>query len=49
MEKFQDNGYTHEELNLVRVDKENHGGRYVGSLTAFCVRVPVVEGHSCLQ
>lgn len=45
IDKFQDNGYTLEEMKMVRETKKIFGDENI-SVTATCVRVPVVYGHS---
>ncbi|WP_028589357.1 aspartate-semialdehyde dehydrogenase [Paenibacillus massiliensis] len=45
IDKFQDNGYTLEEMKMVRETKKILNDESV-SVTATCVRIPVVYGHS---
>jgi aspartate-semialdehyde dehydrogenase len=45
IDKFQDNGYTLEELKMVRETKKIMGDESI-AVTATCVRIPVVYGHS---
>ncbi|GGH17961.1 aspartate-semialdehyde dehydrogenase [Paenibacillus segetis] len=45
IDKFQDNGYTLEEMKMVRETKKIFGDDSI-SVTATCVRIPVVYGHS---
>lgn len=45
IDKFQDNGYTLEEMKMVRETKKIMGDDSI-EVTATCVRVPVVYGHS---
>ncbi|GGA39340.1 aspartate-semialdehyde dehydrogenase [Paenibacillus physcomitrellae] len=45
IDKFQDNGYTLEEMKMVRETKKIFGDDSV-QVTATCVRIPVVYGHS---
>jgi len=45
IDKFQDNGYTLEEMKMVRETKKIMGDESI-QVTATCVRVPVVYGHS---
>ncbi|GGG11946.1 aspartate-semialdehyde dehydrogenase [Paenibacillus abyssi] len=45
IDKFQDNGYTLEEMKMVRETKKIMGDESI-AVTATCVRVPVVYGHS---
>lgn len=45
IDKFHDNGYTFEELKMVNETKKIFGDDSV-QVTATCVRVPVVYGHS---
>ncbi|WP_274651494.1 aspartate-semialdehyde dehydrogenase [Paenibacillus humicola] len=45
IDKFQDNGYTLEEMKMVRETKKILGDEQI-AVTATCVRVPVVYGHS---
>ncbi|AWB44352.1 aspartate-semialdehyde dehydrogenase [Paenibacillus sp. CAA11] len=45
IDKFQDNGYTLEEMKMVRETKKIFGDESV-EVTATCVRIPVVYGHS---
>ncbi|WP_308639296.1 aspartate-semialdehyde dehydrogenase [Paenibacillus silvisoli] len=45
IDKFQDNGYTLEELKMVRETKKIMGDESI-DVTATCVRIPVVYGHS---
>ena len=45
IDKFQDNGYTLEEMKMVRETKKIFGDESV-LVTATCVRIPVVYGHS---
>ncbi|WP_138493926.1 aspartate-semialdehyde dehydrogenase [Paenibacillus pinistramenti] len=45
IDKFQDNGYTLEEMKMVRETKKILGDDSV-EVTATCVRIPVVYGHS---
>lgn len=45
IDKFQDNGYTLEEMKMVRETKKIFGDESI-SVTATCVRIPVVYGHS---
>jgi aspartate-semialdehyde dehydrogenase len=45
IDKFQDNGYTLEEMKMVRETKKIMGDESI-DVTATCVRVPVIYGHS---
>lgn len=45
IDKFQDNGYTLEEMKMVNETKKIMGDDTI-NVTATCVRVPVVYGHS---
>jgi aspartate-semialdehyde dehydrogenase len=45
IDKFQDNGYTLEEMKMVRETKKIFNDETI-SVTATCVRIPVVYGHS---
>ncbi|MEV5024699.1 aspartate-semialdehyde dehydrogenase [Paenibacillus sp. LPE1-1-1.1] len=45
IDKFQDNGYTLEEMKMVRETKKIMGDESI-QVTATCVRIPVVYGHS---
>lgn len=45
IDKFQDNGYTLEEMKMVRETKKIFGDESI-NVTATCVRIPVVYGHS---
>ncbi len=45
IDKFQDNGYTLEEMKMVNETKKIMGDETI-SVTATCVRIPVVYGHS---
>ncbi|MFD0616770.1 aspartate-semialdehyde dehydrogenase [Paenibacillus sp. GCM10027629] len=45
IDKFQDNGYTLEEMKMVRETKKIMDDESI-EVTATCVRVPVVYGHS---
>lgn len=45
IDKFQDNGYTLEEMKMVRETKKIMGDESI-DVTATCVRIPVVYGHS---
>lgn len=45
IDKFQDNGYTLEEMKMVRETKKIFGDESI-DVTATCVRIPVVYGHS---
>lgn len=45
IDKFQDNGYTLEEMKMVRETKKIFGDEDI-AVTATCVRVPVIYGHS---
>ncbi|SFS78347.1 aspartate-semialdehyde dehydrogenase [Paenibacillus sp. BC26] len=45
IDKFQDNGYTLEEMKMVRETKKILGDESI-DVTATCVRIPVVYGHS---
>ncbi|MOA19121.1 Aspartate-semialdehyde dehydrogenase [compost metagenome] len=45
IDKFQDNGYTLEEMKMVRETKKIFGDDSI-DVTATCVRIPVVYGHS---
>ncbi|SEN34398.1 aspartate-semialdehyde dehydrogenase [Paenibacillus sp. OV219] len=45
IDKFQDNGYTLEEMKMVRETKKILGDDSI-EVTATCVRIPVVYGHS---
>jgi len=45
IDKFQDNGFTLEEMKMVRETKKIMGDESI-KVTATCVRVPVVYGHS---
>lgn len=45
IDKFQDNGYTLEEMKMVRETKKIMGDDSI-EVTATCVRIPVVYGHS---
>ncbi|CAM4239614.1 aspartate-semialdehyde dehydrogenase [Paenibacillus tarimensis] len=45
IDKFQDNGYTLEEMKMIRETKKIMGDESI-DVTATCVRIPVVHGHS---
>lgn len=45
IDKFLDNGYTNEEMKMIRETKKIMGDDSI-QVTATCVRVPVVYGHS---
>ncbi|NIK75567.1 aspartate-semialdehyde dehydrogenase [Paenibacillus castaneae] len=45
IDKFQENGYTLEEMKMVRETKKILGDESI-EVTATCVRIPVVYGHS---
>jgi aspartate-semialdehyde dehydrogenase len=45
IDKFLDNGFTNEEMKMVRETKKIMGDDSI-QLTATCVRIPVVYGHS---
>ncbi|GAK38452.1 aspartate-semialdehyde dehydrogenase [Paenibacillus urinalis] len=45
IDKFQDNGYTLEEMKMVRETKKILSDDTLG-VTATCVRIPVIYGHS---
>ncbi|MBU5441821.1 aspartate-semialdehyde dehydrogenase [Paenibacillus sp. MSJ-34] len=45
IDKFQDNGYTLEEMKMVRETKKILADESI-DVTATCVRIPVVYGHS---
>ncbi|WP_042160585.1 aspartate-semialdehyde dehydrogenase [Paenibacillus gorillae] len=45
IDKFQDNGYTLEEMKMVRETKKIMNDESI-EVTATCVRIPVVYGHS---
>lgn len=45
IDKFQDNGYTLEEMKMVNETKKIMGDESI-EVTATCVRIPVVYGHS---
>ncbi|MDQ6419201.1 aspartate-semialdehyde dehydrogenase [Paenibacillus sp. LHD-117] len=45
IDKFQENGYTLEEMKMVRETKKILGDDSI-QVTATCVRIPVVYGHS---
>lgn len=45
IDKFQDNGYTLEEMKMIRETKKIMGDDSI-EVTATCVRIPVVYGHS---
>ncbi|MFC4811233.1 aspartate-semialdehyde dehydrogenase [Paenibacillus sp. GCM10023250] len=45
IDKFQENGYTLEEMKMVRETKKIMGDESI-DVTATCVRIPVVYGHS---
>ncbi|MEK5058781.1 aspartate-semialdehyde dehydrogenase [Paenibacillus shunpengii] len=45
IDKFQDNGYTLEEMKMVRETKKIMSDDTLG-VTATCVRIPVIYGHS---
>ena len=45
IDKFQDNGYTLEEMKMVHETKKIMGDESI-EVTATCVRIPVVYGHS---
>ncbi|UVI32553.1 aspartate-semialdehyde dehydrogenase [Paenibacillus spongiae] len=45
IDKFTDNGYTLEEMKMVRETKKIMGDESI-DVTATCVRIPVVYGHS---
>ena len=45
IDKFQENGYTLEEIKMVRETKKIFGDDSI-QVTATCVRIPVVYGHS---
>lgn len=45
IDKFQDNGFTLEEMKMIRETKKIMGNEDL-QVTATCVRIPVVYGHS---
>lgn len=45
IDKFLDNGFTNEEMKMIRETKKIFGDESV-EVTATCVRIPVVYGHS---
>ncbi len=45
IDKFQDNGFTLEEMKMIRETKKIMGDDNI-QVTATCVRIPVVYGHS---
>lgn len=45
IDKFQENGYTLEEMKMVKETKKIMGDESI-DVTATCVRIPVVYGHS---
>lgn len=45
IDKFHENGYTLEEMKMVRETKKIMGDESI-DVTATCVRIPVVHGHS---
>lgn len=45
IDKFQDNGFTMEEMKMIRETKKIMGDESI-QVTATCVRIPVVYGHS---
>lgn len=45
IDKFQDNGYTFEEMKMVNETKKILGDDSI-AVTATCVRIPVLRGHS---
>ncbi|MDQ0090567.1 aspartate-semialdehyde dehydrogenase [Paenibacillus anaericanus] len=45
IDKFQDNGYTLEEMKMVHETKKIFGDEDI-AVTATCVRIPVIYGHS---
>ncbi len=45
IDKFQENGYTLEEMKMVNETKKIMGDESI-DVTATCVRIPVVYGHS---
>jgi aspartate-semialdehyde dehydrogenase len=45
IDKFQDNGFTLEEMKMIRETKKIMGDENI-QVTATCVRIPVVNGHS---
>ncbi|UHA73883.1 aspartate-semialdehyde dehydrogenase [Paenibacillus sp. 481] len=45
IDKFQDNGFTLEEMKMIRETKKIMGDEDI-QVTATCVRIPVVYGHS---
>lgn len=45
IDKFQENGYTLEEMKMIRETKKIMGDDSI-EVTATCVRIPVVYGHS---
>lgn len=45
IDKFQDNGFTLEEMKMIRETKKIMGDDSI-EVTATCVRIPVVTGHS---
>lgn len=45
IDKFSDNGYTLEEMKMVRETKKIMGDESI-EVTATCVRIPVISGHS---
>jgi aspartate-semialdehyde dehydrogenase len=45
IDKFQDNGFTLEEMKMIRETKKIMGDESI-EVTATCVRVPVLYGHS---
>ncbi|TJY43135.1 aspartate-semialdehyde dehydrogenase [Cohnella pontilimi] len=45
IDKFQDNGFTLEEMKMIRETKKIMGDDSI-EVTATCVRIPVVYGHS---
>jgi aspartate-semialdehyde dehydrogenase len=45
IDKFQDNGFTLEEMKMIRETQKIMGDNTI-EVTATCVRIPVVNGHS---
>ena len=45
IDKFQDNGYTFEAMKMVNETKKIFGDDSI-AVTATCVRIPVLRGHS---
>lgn len=45
IDKFLDNGFTNEEMKMIRETKKIMGDEHI-DITATCVRVPVINSHS---